>query len=217
MGLREIKAARTRRQIAEVALDLFIDQGYDETTMEQIAERAEIGTTTLYRYFPSKDLTILDRFGRLMDLGSLLRARPAEEPLNVALGAAIHTLCETFEGENDVRLAAIRKIVDSSPVPRARLWDLAAQSQSALKSAIAERVHRAVDDLQVVMTAHIAFAVYEIITETWWESDDHAESRSARADEVLRAINALELTVPAPADPGPTASRRKPRRTAPRK
>ncbi|MFI9388082.1 TetR/AcrR family transcriptional regulator [Kutzneria sp. NPDC052558] len=86
MGLRELKAAGTREHVIGVALDLFVAQGYDETTMEQIAERAEIGCSTLYRYFPTKDLLILDLFTRSMNLGARLRAGPVEEPLTIASG-----------------------------------------------------------------------------------------------------------------------------------
>jgi AcrR family transcriptional regulator len=212
MGLRELKAARTRQHIIDVAFDLFIDQGYDETTMEQIAERAEVGSTTLYRYFPSKDLLILDSFSRMMDLGSLVRERPADEPLNVALGAAIHQVCEALDAEDGGRGEAIRKIVDSSPVPRARLWDLAAQAQNALQAAVAERMRRPVDDLQVMMTSHITFAVYQIVTDNWRDGD-HRIPHTERIDEVLRTLNSLELVLPSPVTPVRKKSARQRRAT----
>ena len=60
MGLRERNAAHTRELILDTALPLFLEQGYEATTMEEIAERAGIGTSTLYRYFPSKDLLVLE-------------------------------------------------------------------------------------------------------------------------------------------------------------
>jgi AcrR family transcriptional regulator len=209
MGLRELKAARTREQIIDVAIDLFIEQGYDETTMEQIAERAVIGSTTLYRYFPSKDLLVLDRFARSMDLGSLLRTRPAEEPLNVALGATIRQSLEDFD-DDDGRATALRHIVDNAPVPRARLLDLGARAQSELERAIAERLHRPVGDLQVALAARIAFAVYQIVGEKWW-AGDRRTSPSATVDGVLRTLSTVELVLPAlaPPRPGTTASGRK--------
>jgi len=197
VGLREVKAARTREQIIDVALDLFIDQGYDETTMDQIAERAEIGSTTLYRYFPSKDLLVLDRFARTMDLGAMLRRRPADEPLNVALGAAVRESVTGFD-DKDGRTTALRHIVDNAPVPRARLLDLGAQVQSDLERAIAERMHPRAGDLLVTMTARITFAVFEIAAEKWW-AGDHRASSTAVVDKILRTLDTLELVVPAPA------------------
>ena len=205
MGLRELKATRTRKQIVDVALGLFIDQGYDETTMEQIAERAEIGSTTLYRYFASKDLLILDPFARSMDLATALRERPASEPLNIALGAAIREALESIDVRDD-RMAALRRLVDDAPVPRARLLDLVAQAQSKLESAIAERMHRPAGDLLVAMTARITFAVFQIAAETWW-AGDHGVPRSAIVDDVLRTLSTLELVVPAPLPRPDTAAR----------
>jgi len=211
MGLREVKAARTRRQVIDVALDLFIDQGYDETTMEQIAAKAEIGTTTLYRYFPSKDVLILDPFRRMMDLGTLLGARPVDEPLNFALGATLQQLVQDLDERDDGRTAALRKVVDSAPVPRARLWDLFAQAQRELEGAIAERMDRPVEDLLVIMTAHTTFAVLRIAAESWWTGRRDA-STAGVIDEVLRTVNTLDLVIPAlpqTAAPSPKSSRRR--------
>lgn len=211
MGLRELKAARTRQQVIDVALDLFIDQGYDETTMEQIAAKAEIGTTTLYRYFPSKDVLILDPFRRLSDLGTLLGERPVDEPLNLALGAILQQLFQDFDERNDERHTALREIVDSAPVPRARLWDLYAQAQRELERAIAERMHRPAGDLLVAMTAHITFAVLQIAAESRWAGRGHASAAGA-IEEMLRTLNTLDLVIPAPpptvARTGKTSRRR---------
>jgi AcrR family transcriptional regulator len=54
-GLRERKKQRTRQTILDVALDLFAERGYSHTTLEQIADAAEISTGTLFAYFPSKE------------------------------------------------------------------------------------------------------------------------------------------------------------------
>ena len=127
MGLRETNAERTRQLIVDVAVDLFIEHGYD-TTMEQIAEQAGVGSSTLYRYFPSKDLLILDPLIRAFDLASLLRERPADEPLAAALGEVVVGGIEGDE-RSMARIRALRKVIDVSPSPRARLWDFVVQSQ----------------------------------------------------------------------------------------
>ena len=209
MGLRELKAARTRAQIIDTAVDLFLDQGYDETTMEQIAAKAEVGTTTLYRYFPSKDLLILARLEQAMDLGGALRERPAEEPLDVALGAAVRQCAQGVAGE-DERDAALRRIIDNSPVPRAMLWDLGARYAGDLKAAIAERMHRPADDLQVVMTAHTAYAVLQVAADAWLEADGDHDARAAAIDDLLHRLGALDLVLPAPSTGTDADGRRRP-------
>ena len=60
MGLREVKRERTRRLIADKAFELFTDHGFGRTTVEQIAAAAEVGPSTLYRYFPTKETLVLE-------------------------------------------------------------------------------------------------------------------------------------------------------------
>ena len=55
LGLRERKKLRTRELIATVALDLFAEHGYQQTTVAEIAEAAEVSKGTLFAYFPSKE------------------------------------------------------------------------------------------------------------------------------------------------------------------
>ncbi len=60
MGLRELKRERTRRLISDKAFELFTDHGFGRTTVEQIAAAAEVGPSTLYRYFPTKETLVLE-------------------------------------------------------------------------------------------------------------------------------------------------------------
>jgi AcrR family transcriptional regulator len=58
-GLRERKKAKTRLAIREHAMRLFEEQGYAATTVDQIAEAAEVSQSTFFRYFPAKEDVIL--------------------------------------------------------------------------------------------------------------------------------------------------------------
>lgn len=58
-GLRDRKRAKTRHAIRAAAIDLVEANGYDKTTVEQIAEGAEISPATLFRYFASKDAVLI--------------------------------------------------------------------------------------------------------------------------------------------------------------
>jgi len=59
MGLREIKKERARKAILEAARDMFFKTGFDGTTIEEIAEKAEVAVGTVYNYFDSKSALIL--------------------------------------------------------------------------------------------------------------------------------------------------------------
>ena len=58
IGLRELKKARVREQIVQTTIDLIREQGYDRTTVEEIARRVEITTPTFYNYFSSKEAVL---------------------------------------------------------------------------------------------------------------------------------------------------------------
>jgi AcrR family transcriptional regulator len=60
MGLRELKKAKTRKVIADTAFRLFIEKGYDNVTLAEIAQLSEVSVTTVFKYFPSKESLIFD-------------------------------------------------------------------------------------------------------------------------------------------------------------
>ncbi len=177
MGLRETKAARTRDQILDVAAELFLAQGYDETTMEQIAERAEIARLT-----------------ESLQLGAVLRARPDDEPIPQVLAATLEAALDSFHDEP--RFSDLRHIIDISPVPRARLWDVFMQSRAELEAELGRRMGLPEDDLHVQLTARTTITIFEIVAERWW-AGDHSTPRGAVLDEVLAAVDAAGIVLPA--------------------
>ena len=60
-GLRELKKARTRQLIADVAARLFAQRGYEQVAVSDIAHEAEVSEQTVYNYFPSKEQLVTDR------------------------------------------------------------------------------------------------------------------------------------------------------------
>ncbi|WP_349426052.1 helix-turn-helix domain-containing protein [Microbacterium sp. LWS13-1.2] len=165
MNLRQRKAAQTRRRMLDVAIALFERDGYEATKMESIAEQAEVGTTTLYRYFPSKELLLLDQFADVLDCASRLRARPDAEPLDVSLGEVLLDIAQAVDdpGRN---IASLRSLIDSSPGPRAKLWDYFLQAREQLTVAIAEREGLPASDLGVRVTAAMTLELLQIIDVT---------------------------------------------------
>src|SRR5689334_7971298 len=153
MGLRETKAQRTRDALHRATLDLVERDGFDAVTIEQIAEAAEVGVSTLYRYFPNKDAILLHPAAEGVGaLAQHLRDRPDGEPIQQALGAALLTLISDTWAD-DEQFLRLRAQLDVAPGPRARLWDLWNQSRVLLEEAIADRTGRDATDLEVGLAA----------------------------------------------------------------
>jgi AcrR family transcriptional regulator len=75
-GLRERKKLQTRETIARVALELFAERGYDQTTVAEIAEAADVSTRTVFAYFPSKeDILFCDLPSQFEQLKQTLESR----------------------------------------------------------------------------------------------------------------------------------------------
>lgn len=192
MGLRELKAERTRAALSHAATELFLAQGYDDTTMEQIAERAEVGASTLYRYFPTKDLLLLDWLVQSIDVGARLAERPDAEPLAIALRAAIlaSLLSQSPTGshDQDVRL---RRMIDESPTPRARLWDFVMQQRAGLEAEVARRMALPVTDMRVVATAGLASLLHHTVGERLWDGDG-TDDAERMLDDVIAELRSVE-------------------------
>ena len=60
MGRRERKKAQTRRALADAAMRLFTERGYDNVGVREVAEEADVAVTTLFKRFPSKEALVFD-------------------------------------------------------------------------------------------------------------------------------------------------------------
>jgi AcrR family transcriptional regulator len=139
VGLRERKKARTRAAIREHAMRLFHEQGYGETTVEQIAEAAEVAQSTVFRYFPTKeDLVMTDDYDA--PLLAAFRAQPKELSPVAAMRAAYR---EVFDRLPPEAVAAERErmmLVLSVPELRARTLDEFVRGIDEMTGVLAERV-----------------------------------------------------------------------------
>ena len=147
-GLRERKKAKTRLAIREHAMALFKDQGYDKTTVEQIAAAAEVSPSTFFRYFPSKEEVVLqDDYDAL-----LIAAFHAQEVGVPPLQALRNAISEVFlsmpEGQQAQEAERVR-LMTEVPELRARMLAQVSEMLQMLAEAVAERVGRQSDDFEV--------------------------------------------------------------------
>ena len=147
-GLRERKKAKTRAAIQRHALRLFREQGYSATTVDQIAAAAEISPSTFFRYFPTKEETVLyDPFDPLLIAAAL--AQPAELSPIGALRATVEVIREQLSGEAWEQERQRQLLVFREPELRLAVMDKFAKGIDLLAGMAAERTGRAADDFEV--------------------------------------------------------------------
>ena len=147
-GLRERKKARTRVAIRQHALRLFREQGYAATTVEQIAEAAEVSPSTFFRYFPTKeDVVLRDDFDPMAI--ERFEAQPPDLSPIAALRAAMReTFADAPAGQIE-QWQELNKLTTSIPELRARALDEFMRSVKMVTDLMAKRLGRDPDDLAV--------------------------------------------------------------------
>ncbi len=157
-SLRERKKARTRASLREHALRLFREQGYQATTVEQIAAAAEVSPSTFFRYFPTKeDVVIQD------DMDTRLFAAFDRQPPSLgtvaALRASLREVAASFTPEEMEQLREAFTLQVTVPEIRARIIDDTNRMMHLMTEALAKRTGRAPDDLAVRTFAGAVFGV----------------------------------------------------------
>jgi AcrR family transcriptional regulator len=147
-GLRERKKAKTRASIQAHALRLFAKQGYHATTVEQIADAAEVSPSTFFRYFPTKeDVVLYDQFDPQLIAAFL--AQPAELGPVTAVRRAMRQVFEQAPSEETAREYQRHELARAVPELRARMLDGFVSGLKLFSDALAERTGRASDDIPV--------------------------------------------------------------------
>ncbi|MEY2446463.1 MAG: hypothetical protein QOE00_3043 [Ilumatobacteraceae bacterium] len=99
-GLRQRKKDSSRRAIEDAAWELFAEKGYEETSINDIAERADVAPRTFFRYFPTKEAVMYPQFDELLQsVRDEFRRRPADEPVITSLFRSFEVLSGSLEGE----------------------------------------------------------------------------------------------------------------------
>lgn len=146
VGRRERKKAATRQSIADAALRLFLERGYDAVSVRDVADAADVSTTTLFKHFTGKEALVFDRDdGRETGLVVAVRERPEGQGiLEVLRRYAVASLSEVAAHPQATEFAAL---IESTPALREyseRIWTRHADS---LAAAIAEQIGAPADDL----------------------------------------------------------------------
>ena len=186
-GLRERKKARTRASIREHALRLFREQGYQATTVEQVAEAAEVSPSTFFRYFPTKEDVVLQDDFDLIQVEAF-ESQPADMSVIAAYRAAAGQMFASLSPDELARFRESVELTLTIPEVRARALDEFAKAIDVTAEAIARRTGRAPDDPAVRSVSGALVGVVMAATMPW--SSQPAEDMFDRIDAGLAHLEA---------------------------
>jgi AcrR family transcriptional regulator len=151
-GLRERKKRQTREAVRSAAFTLFERNGYPDTTVEQIAEAADISPRTFFRYFPNKAALLIP--DQLMDpIIATFLAAPAELSPIAAYRYAVEAVFSTIAGPEWNEEMARQQLLYSLPEAGGALYHTYIDTIEKITQALATRLRLPVDDPRLRITA----------------------------------------------------------------
>jgi AcrR family transcriptional regulator len=169
---RQRKKNATRNRIRASALRLFREQGYEATTVEQIAAAAGVSHMTFFRYFPAKEDVVLSDSHDPLIAGLIAQTPATWPPIDRVREALLQGLRQVYDTERDTLLAQ-NKLIVSTPVLRDRLWAEQINTQQLILEALGGRGRHASFETRVTVAACLAAATTAILT--WVENDGTPE------------------------------------------
>ncbi|KJE76795.1 TetR family transcriptional regulator [Ferrimicrobium acidiphilum] len=161
----EERKERTRALLAEVAADLFVMKGFDHTTVEEIAQAADISPRTFFRYFATKEEVVMSFLWLKVDkLLASLAVRPSDE----SLLESVQVVFRSTEADSDVdRDRQLLRLLATTPSLRARWLVDGWESAVRLRPIIAGRLGLEESSSRVGLIANALFMVAETVLDQW--------------------------------------------------
>jgi AcrR family transcriptional regulator len=195
IGLRQRKKQRTRDTIIDVALRLFDSQGYDETTVVQIAEEAEIAPSTFFTYFPTKEEVVFERYDAFaLQFDEYIDNRPGNQSTIEAFDELIRPLIVEFQDVSELGVLRYRVIESHPELRKSRRQRFNDMMESTLRAGFArdlgDEPHSA--RVQILAGATVgAFTGFEATKMAGLESGTASlEDQLAMFDAFLTAVRA---------------------------
>jgi len=191
VGLRERKKARVRETIAATAIRLFLESGFDQVSITDIAREAEVARRTLFHYFPTKEDLVLQRFADHEDEAArIVRARrPGQPPLDALREALLEALRQRDPNtglNDDPEIMAFLRLISDTESLAARLIRYTSRGMDALAAALRES---GFDPLTARLAAAQVIVVQRELADMNYECLVNGESAADRYPEAVRATD----------------------------
>jgi AcrR family transcriptional regulator len=168
LPLRERKKLRTRRGLADAALRMFTDTGFDATTLEALAEEVEVSRSTFFRFFPAKEAAAIEAE---TELWSAYLAALADRELSGAILSELHqTLAAAVAGLDpgwDQRFLATRRLIAAEPALLRYVEHYRAQIKDQVAACLAGKLHLDPEDLRLHVLAELATTAFSLSGRHW--------------------------------------------------
>ncbi|MFF7941536.1 TetR/AcrR family transcriptional regulator [Nocardia gamkensis] len=180
VGRRERKKAATRQKIADTALRLFLERGYDEVGIRDVAAEADVAVTTLFSHFASKEALVFEQEENFEQrLTRAVTDRAADEPLIPALRREIQAIVRHCASED---AAPIWRMINQTLALREYEESMRLRYAESLATAIAA-------DLDPAPTTTACQALARFVIDAY-SLGRAADDPSATVDEIFRMIEA---------------------------
>lgn len=170
VSLRARRAAETRQRILTVATALFTEQGFEETTIDQIAEQADVSPRTFFRYFATKEALIFDDLeSHLDDMSAQIAQRPADEPIAETLAQVFCTMVDSLESTPELRDLMIRLVQERPNLRSYQRSAIADRAHAHILAALAARAGQDPDALGPRAVVASVAACFDLALSIWTE------------------------------------------------
>jgi AcrR family transcriptional regulator len=202
LGLRERKKRETRQAIADAAMRLFLERGFEQVSVAEVAGAADVSEQTVFNYFPTKEDLVYERMGTFEDeLLRAVRERPeGETPLRAFVRFILDRSDTAMAGGGGRRVAELTRLVTESPSLTARELQIVAKYTDALATLLAEETGAGADDIEPRLSAEAMMAFHRSLVDF---TRRRARSRKSSADLAAeiraageRALELLERGLP---------------------
>lgn len=191
-SLRSRQVTALRQEIVAAAMDLFLTNGFEETTVEEIADCVGISGRTIFRHYPGKeDIVLSGSFEAAERLRAKVACCPLDEaPMDCIHRAYIHFV-EEPEGGQGLPIALAR-LVAKTPKLHARALQMTLHWENAIVEGLVERDPRTVASAPLI--AAVAVSVVRIATRRWLASDGNLAIARC-VDEAFVSLRDVDLSV----------------------
>ena len=203
LPLRERKKLRTRRALADAALRLFTEKGFDATTLEELAEEAEVFRSIFFRFFPAKEAAAIEAEAELWAAYlSVLAGRDLSGPVLSELHRTLAAAAAGLDPGWDERFVATRRLIAAEPALLRYVEHYRAGIKGQVVACLAGKLALDPEDLRLHVLAELATSAFSLSGRHWVRHGGHG-GRKALLQGFDRAVKAIPASLDLAALPKP--------------